>query len=217
MFTDEVGEIIFKLNKIGFSYRELGRILGCSHMAVYYWAKGKRKPRFPNKVLHVLHKLYEDNFSPNNISNCEYSLNHNGPPNNHFSIKPGDSSKQKYFKRKVIYIANLLDTYNKELIETATLIGLEFLKVSKVSNGDMESFVLALFKVAMNQLGIRLPRWENAFLLLYRIKKLCVQIYLDYLKELSAFIEEKQLVATIYPVIFEEKRNLWRDNHLVLE
>jgi hypothetical protein len=114
MFTElDVSGLVKRLNGLGFSSRQLGKILGVSYRSVHYWANLVRKPRNPDRTLPIPLRLYEDNVFYGGLSNYEYSLNHNSPPNNHFSVKPSNPLKIKMFKRKIIFITDLLDTYNK--------------------------------------------------------------------------------------------------------
>ncbi|MCX8188339.1 MAG: helix-turn-helix domain-containing protein [Nitrososphaeria archaeon] len=78
----------FAYEELGLSYGYIAKLLNVTPTAVYYWVKGLRKPRqsIVKKCFMVLLDLIEAN-TYRLPESSDFSLNHMGPPENHFSFK----------------------------------------------------------------------------------------------------------------------------------
>lgn len=162
--TVPVKDIIIKLKSSGLSYREIARHLDISHVTVLRWVRGIHKPRDPDKIAVKLANLVIEN--DRILVNDYYSDTHNGPPQHFFGLQGGEDLHIERFKRTIKKVADLLDTFNRKWIETATLIGLEYFNnggSKRLYSRKLMSFVLACYRVAMYKIHYVYPDWDEKF------------------------------------------------------
>jgi hypothetical protein len=171
----DVSRLIGKLKDLGFSYRDLARILGTDHTSVYYWHVGRWRPRDADRVVRVLIGLLEDN-SFRSFSDGEFSLNHNGPPNNFSSSRDDDRWKIKMVLHKIVFYGQLLEL-SENLIDNAALIVRQNSDVSFGSYKDYNYVAVAAILVSCLSYDTRLAKG-----IMTRIKQLRLFTWEEYNK-----------------------------------
>ena len=170
-----------KLNTLIRKYlNQLSRILNIDETELLKYADENSR----HKVFQFLKNLWDDNLE-SNIVNDYYSLTHNGAPFHYFGIKQGEAKHISRFKREIIRIADLLDTYDKVLIETAALIGLKYLRVNKIRYKEVKALALACYEKAQEQLGRNISRFQDTVEFLINKKDVKPQNYREILWKLS--------------------------------
>lgn len=183
-----VRDIIISLKRNGISFREIARHIGVSHTTIRFWALGICKPRNPNDVLKTLSKLIVEEGIE--LVDDYYSNSHNGPPNHLFELKPGEAPPIQRFKRMIKKIADILDTYNRQWIEEATKIGLDYLIKSRdrVTTRKLPSFVVACYRVAALRIYYIYPDWDDKIKFLTAINMIKNEDYEKYVEKLSKYL-----------------------------
>ena len=183
-------ELIFEL----FDSKTLSLILGIPLDEI-------RKHIHEPHIQFVVQRLIEDNlYDGRAVSASEYNPNCCGPPNHLFEIQEGDPSIIKYFKRKIIEVADFLDLYDKRVIESSTFIGVKFLRKHNIPYKDLYSFVFACYSVGASILRVRLHRWDLAFNFFKQLNKVNLNTFhkyrqkiLDLARKLGFPIPEERL------------------------
>ena len=137
-------------------------------------------------VYMFLKTFYEENYESKLVDDF-YSLTHNGPPNNFFSIKPGDSNRVKMFKYSIKEMADLLDIEDPRLLSYAAYIGLKYLRKKNVRHlvrTKLRGLALACFKIAYEHKDIIPPDWDDRIRFLAEARIIDLREYRVFLRDL---------------------------------
>lgn len=184
--TATVRQLILDLKKMGFSYRTLAKVSGVHHETIRRWALGLYRPKNPHHILKRLSDLVVDDKLE--MVDDYYSNTHNGPPNNYFSIRPGDNHLIERFKRSIKLIADFLDIQNSKLLDYVAETGIKYLKenrTQKLYGVKLRSFTLACFRVVMYRLHYVYPDWISRFNFFEEVNLIDPLIYRKFFLELS--------------------------------
>lgn len=167
--------------------------MGVDHKTVRLWAKGVYNPRNPFAIREKLSRLVVEKSLE--LVDDYYSDTHGGPPNHLFELKPGESPPIKRFKRMIKEIADMLDTYNREWIEEATRIGLDYLIKfgEKLPKKKIASFVVACYRVAALRLYRRYLDWDDKLQFFITINPVKNEDYDEYMMKLSKYLGRDRL------------------------
>ncbi|MEM2742248.1 MAG: helix-turn-helix transcriptional regulator [Nitrososphaeria archaeon] len=150
-----IATLKFAHDDLGLSYGYLAKLLDVSPPTVYYWAKGLKRPSNPKakKCFMVLLDLIEANtYRLPEVS--DFSLNHMGPPENHFSFKAVDDTLMKKVLGMLTYYEGVLGIGNKVLLDTAAYYVRSYMSENRVKRSEARMLALAALKVAMLKCGI---------------------------------------------------------------
>lgn len=153
----------FLCNDLKLSYGYLAKLLGVNRTTIYRWAKAYCKPRTNDikKYYMILLDLVEANaYRPPEDS--DFSLNHMGPPENHFSFKAVDDPLMRKVLGMLTYYEGVLGIGNKVLLDTAAYYVREYVEGNKVKRSEARMLALAALKVAMLKCSI--PRSVSQFI-----------------------------------------------------
>jgi len=181
-----VRQLILDLKKKGFSYRALAKVLGVSHEEVRRWALGLYRPKNPHYILRRLSSLIVDDRLE--LVDDYYSPTHNGPPNNYFSIRPGDNHLIERFKRSIKLMADFLDIQNSKLLDYAAEIGIKYLRENnnlRLYGVQLRSFALACIRIVMYQHHYVYPEWDERLQFITNINLVDSDRYLEFFTKLS--------------------------------
>ena len=169
------------------SYREIAGYLGVSCTTVWRWDKGLYNPREPEKVLKKLTEIILG--TEKVLVNDYYSDTHNGPPQHFFGLQGGEDLHIERFKRAIKKVADLLDTYNRKWIETATIIGLDYFRRSveniRLYSSKLVSFVVACYRIAMFKIHYVYPDWEGRLRFMKELEIINPEEYAQFISELA--------------------------------
>ncbi|MEM3384668.1 MAG: hypothetical protein QXE78_03945 [Nitrososphaeria archaeon] len=150
-----IESIKFAYNELELSCDYLAKLLGVNRTTVYRWIKEYCSPR-PNtikKSYMLLLDLIEANaYRPPEVS--DFSLNHMGPPENHFSFKAVDDTLMRKVLGMLTYYEGVLGIGNKVLLDTAAYYVRAYLEENRVKRSEARMLALAALKVAMLKCGI---------------------------------------------------------------
>lgn len=150
-----IGSLNFAHNELKLSYGYLAKILGIGRATIYSWVNGTRKPKpsTVKKCYMILLDLVEANtYKLSELS--DFSLNHMGPPENHFSFKASDDPFIKKVLGLLTYYEGVLGIGNKVLLDTAAYYVRSYLAKKKVKRNEAGMFALAALRVAMLKFGV---------------------------------------------------------------
>ncbi|MEM4177087.1 MAG: hypothetical protein QXS29_05955 [Nitrososphaeria archaeon] len=145
----------FAHDELSLGYGYLAKLFGVSKTTVYYWVKGIYKPRSSaaKKYYMLLLDLIEANaYRPPEVS--DFSLNHMGPPENHFSFKAVDDTLTRKVLGMLTYYEGVLGIGNKVLLDTAAYYVRSYMSENRVKRSEARMLALAALKVAMLKCGI---------------------------------------------------------------
>ncbi|MEM3870938.1 MAG: helix-turn-helix domain-containing protein [Nitrososphaeria archaeon] len=150
-----ISSLIFAHKELKLSYGYIAKILGVGRATVRDWVKGRRAPRpsAAKKYYMLLLDLIEAN-TPRLPEVSDFSLNHMGPPENHFSFKAVDDTLMKKVLGMLTYYEGVLGIGNKVLLDTAAYYVRSYMSENRVKRSEARMLALAALKVAMLKCGI---------------------------------------------------------------
>ncbi|MEM2153720.1 MAG: helix-turn-helix transcriptional regulator [Nitrososphaeria archaeon] len=150
-----ISALKFAHDDLGLSYSDMAKLLDVSRQSIYYWIKSLKQPTTPKvkKYYMLLLDLIEAN-APRLPEVSDFSLNHMGPPENHFSFKAVDDTLTRKVLGMLTYYEGVLGIGNKVLLDTAAYYVRAYLEENRVKRSEARMLALAALKVAMLKCGI---------------------------------------------------------------